>query len=62
MPRVNDDQELFTILIGDAISGLPVTLSFNRLLMIVFALCQELDDAGRESTIILRKAIAELDP
>ena len=62
MPRVNDDQELFTILIGDAISGLPVTLSFNRLLMIVFALCQELDDTGRESSTILRKAIAELDP
>ena len=62
MPRFDDDGALFNTLLTEAIGGLPTTLAFNRLVMIVFTLCQELDDAGRESSIILRKAIAELDP
>jgi len=61
MPRLDDNPALFTKMINDTTSGLPVTLVISRLCLIILALCQTLDDAGRESSVLLANAIKETE-
>lgn len=57
MPRFNDNPQIFADMINENLSHQPLHVQVDRLALVIFELCKELDDHGRESSIILDNAL-----
>ena len=53
MPRAEQDIEQYVVLITEHIADLPIDQREARLMNLIIALCEDLDDMGRESFLLL---------